>query len=109
MKSSRTLRGALWIVGEYATDQDGIELCMERICECIGKVPIIDAHSITSDEDDGLDLVSEKVKSPTNGVRRVLADGTYATESAYSVKPVENGNSLFHRTPLRGIVLVFVF
>ncbi|KAJ2995813.1 coatomer subunit beta [Globomyces sp. JEL0801] len=87
MKNSRTLRGALWALGEYADEPELIEMAMERIRESIGAVPILQAEEV-------VDQPSSPSKSPTRGTspsrkqpkttQRVLADGTYATETVFS-------------------------
>ena len=80
-----------------------IESCMEQIRACIGSIPIIDdsADSVNGEYD------ASKDKSPSYAPQnRVLADGTYATESAYSTnKKSASSESLkpFYRQPLRGM------
>jgi coatomer subunit beta len=114
MKSGRTIRGALWIIGEYALDEGLIQEAMEVIASCLGPLPIIDENGDVVEyggiNGNGL---GGSVKSPVTGggggggVKRVLADGTYASESAYSSKsptsissPTSNS-----RVPLRGLTL----
>lgn len=56
-----------------------IENAMVRIKDSIGRLPIVDG------ELDGVEEGGEDhVVAPSSASKRVLADGTYATESAYS-------------------------
>lgn len=77
---------------------------MDVIRSCIGSIPIVDADS--GDTPVTGDIDSVKVKSPAaSAPKRVLADGTYATESAYSTsKSGVTGEALkpYYRQPLRG-------
>jgi coatomer subunit beta len=84
---------------------------MAQIRACIGSIPIIDPESGGSESPTNGEVDSAKAKSPGayNAPTRVLADGTYATESAYSAsKSGANGdvNKPFYRQPLRGKLVI---
>ncbi|EGF82244.1 hypothetical protein BATDEDRAFT_19102 [Batrachochytrium dendrobatidis JAM81] len=114
MRTGRVFRGALWIIGEYALDTTTIEEAFKQIRESIGEVPIMAAEQRLLDEDQE----TTEVVSPTTpkdkkhdvkpAVRRVLADGTYATESALATTQ-HNGRldtgKLSSKPPLRALVL----
>ncbi|KAI8906033.1 adaptin N terminal region-domain-containing protein [Gorgonomyces haynaldii] len=74
LKQSRVLRGALWILGEYCDQVQLMERAKQEIKNSLGPIPMLQE---TLEEE-------EEVKiSPT---KKVLADGTYATESAFVPK-----------------------
>lgn len=67
MKTSKGVRGALWMLGEYCGGAM-VEKCMEAILEGMGG-----AVEDAPEEEKG-----------ASSARKVLADGTYATETIYS-------------------------
>ncbi|KAI5995133.1 coatomer beta C-terminal region-domain-containing protein [Pisolithus albus] len=77
MRSGKVFRGVLWILGEYMEELDAIEMVLAEIRKIIGEIPILAAESM--------------------GRPRVLADGTYATETAFSVSstPLILGGDFF--------------
>jgi coatomer subunit beta len=95
MKAGRTMRGALWIIGEYALESDIIEAAMTEIRACIGALPIVEQEEEA--------VGAETKPQPVTHSQRVLADGTYATETAYS--SVLSPTVTMSRHPLRTLVL----
>lgn len=98
VKSSKVLRGALWILGEYALNETSIKESWKFIRGSVGEVPILaserkqhgggeDSAANNNDNDDdgeaGSDAADGLVKKPKKGPT-ILPDGTYATESALS-------------------------
>lgn len=90
VRAGKVYRGALWIIGEYSLEANDIRDAWKRIRASLGEIPILASEQRLLDEH--LDGTEEKKKeeqvngngkaaAPT-GSRRVLADGTYATESA---------------------------
>ena len=97
MKAGRTMRGALWIIGEYALESDIIDAAMNEIRACIGALPIVE-------QEEDAPAVGVETKSPAVvTTQRILADGTYATETAYSA--VVSPTTATSRLPLRTLVL----
>ena len=104
-KAGRVYRGALWIVGEYCDTETDIRAAWKQIRASIGEVPILAAEqrsletSSRTEEDTG--VVETTVQTKT----RVLADGTYATESAIDntakLEPLASTN----KPPLRTLIL----
>jgi coatomer subunit beta len=111
MNTGKVLRGALWIIGEYASDcsciqlfNPAIEMALAKIRQSIGPIPILAAE-----EQAALALESPvenseepRLKSPVKN--RVLADGTYASESAYIARKksiVATAN-----TPIKSMLLL---
>ena len=86
IKSGKVFRGALWIVGEYSPDATAIQAAFQALRAVLGEIPILAAEQrlleeAGGDEEEEKDKPSE-MKTPSKP--KVLADGTYATESAYT-------------------------
>ena len=94
MKTSSSIRGALWIIGEFSQSLDVINLAMGQIMESVGKIPILDSEI----EGDKEDAVVEQKKTG----RKLLADGTYATESAFT-SGTTAGKDTVIKHPVRSI------
>ncbi|KAF8488690.1 putative coatomer complex beta chain [Gautieria morchelliformis] len=86
IRSGKVFRGALWIVGEYVTELEDIQDTIQEIRKVIGEIPILASEQRLLDEAGGGEEVEkeETAKASTTGKARVLQDGTYATETAYS-------------------------
>ncbi|KAK2462886.1 hypothetical protein APHAL10511_005084 [Amanita phalloides] len=89
IKSGKVFRGVLWILGEYIEEADDIQNAVREVRKVLGEIPILaseqkllDEASMENGEEGSYD--KEKVKSEGGGRPRVLADGTYATETAFS-------------------------
>lgn len=88
IKSGKVYRGVLWIIGEYSEELPDIMSAFGEIRKVIGEVPILASEQRlldeagNEDEDDGKD--KEKAEGGGGGKPRVLADGTYATETAFT-------------------------
>lgn len=88
VRAGKVYRGVLWVVGEYSLETNDIREAWKRIRASLGEIPILASEQRLLDEvpDENnipLDQVNGHSK-PTapSGSRKVLADGTYATESA---------------------------
>ncbi len=44
MKSAKTFRGALWILGEYCDSKDAIQAVMTLLRQSLGDLPIVDTE-----------------------------------------------------------------
>ncbi|CAG8574988.1 6461_t:CDS:10 [Racocetra fulgida] len=88
VKSGKVFRGALWIVGEYCTECQDIEEAWKQIRAGLGEIPILASEQRLLEEaekeEKGEDSVSDNKSANTSSSRRILADGTYATESIFS-------------------------
>ncbi|KAJ2322588.1 coatomer subunit beta, partial [Coemansia sp. RSA 2673] len=91
-KTGRVIRGALWILGEYAESGDEIRAVWAKLREAIGELPLLAAEQREADAaareagegSAAAALSSAEAPRPAqaqSASRRVLADGTYATES----------------------------
>jgi len=90
IKSGKVFRGVLWILGEYVERVSDIQSTLQEIRKVLGEIPILASEQRLLDEASGGDEVEaedgKKEDKPKDGGGRpkVLADGTYATESAYT-------------------------
>lgn len=86
VRAGKVYRGILWIVGEYSLEAKDIRDAWKRIRASLGEIPILASEQRLLEEQDTDDKKEEHTngesKSAPTGSRKVLADGTYATESA---------------------------
>jgi coatomer subunit beta len=87
IKSGKVYRGILWILGEYVESANEIVETFQELRKVLGEIPILaaeqrllDEASVEDEEKKGGDEKKESVTTRP----KVLADGTYATETAYS-------------------------
>jgi coatomer subunit beta len=99
IKSGKVFRGVLWILGEYIETVADIQSSMQEIRKVLGEIPILASEQRLLDEAGGAEdgeaeeggkekekeKEKEKGKAELGGGKpRVLADGTYATETAFT-------------------------
>lgn len=110
IRAARVCSCALWIIGEYCLSLSEVENGISTIKQCLGELPFYTA----SEEGDGADATkrTQQINSSiTVSSRRpaVLADGTYATQSAASETalsaPVLAPGSLVAVGNLRSLIL----
>ncbi|KAG2093746.1 coatomer beta C-terminal region-domain-containing protein [Suillus discolor] len=83
IKSGKAFRGVLWILGEYVESLSDIQATFQDICKVFGEIPIFASEQRLLDEAGGEeDKKEDKVEG--SGRPNVLADGTYATVTAYT-------------------------
>lgn len=88
VRAGKVYRGALWIVGEYSLEAKDIREAWTKIRASLGEIPILASEQSLLEEAPGepqenKELLNGHAKpSAPTGSRRVLADGTYATENA---------------------------
>nr|XP_043638599.1 coatomer subunit beta-1 [Erigeron canadensis]XP_043638600.1 coatomer subunit beta-1 [Erigeron canadensis] len=84
IRSARVCSCALWIISEYCLALSEVESGIATIKQCLGDLPFY----MASEEGDGIESSkkSQQVNSITVSSKRpaILADGTYATQSAAS-------------------------
>ena len=111
VRSGKVYRGALWIVGEYCVEEKDIREAWKRIRSSLGEIPILSSEQRLLDEqpDENAEPSSPSQASAPTGSRKVLADGTYATESALtsesSVKAKLEAVKAAQKPPLRALIL----
>ncbi|EFX00401.1 coatamer subunit protein [Grosmannia clavigera kw1407] len=115
VRAGKVYRGILWIVGEYSLNAADIREAWKRIRASLGEIPILASEQRLLDHaDDGEvkepeQLNGHKQSAPT-GSRRVLADGTYATETALTSQTSASAAKLeavkaAQKPPLRQLIL----
>lgn len=115
VRAGKVYRGALWIVGEYSLQENDIKEAWKRIRASLGEIPILASEQRLLDEANNEDAEpKEQVnghanKSAPSGSRKVLADGTYATESALTsdsaAKAKLEAVKAAQKPPLRQLIL----
>ena len=89
IKSGKVYRGVLWILGEYVESANEIVDTFQEVRKVLGEIPILAAEQRLLDEttpthDDEDKREGDEKKESVTTRPKVLADGTYATETAYS-------------------------
>jgi coatomer subunit beta len=115
VRAGKVYRGSLWIVGEYSLEENDIKEAWKRIRASLGEIPIVASEArLLEEQPEGDALLNEqanghnKPAQPT-GSRKVLADGTYATESALTSQASANAKldavKAAQKPPLRQLIL----
>lgn len=115
VRAGKVYRGVLWVVGEYSLEERDIREAWKRIRASLGEIPILASEQRLLDEvpDENAALKeqlngSAKPTGPT-GSRKVLADGTYATESALTSQSAAAARleavKAAQKPPLRQLIL----
>ncbi|KAF0295872.1 Coatomer subunit beta [Amphibalanus amphitrite] len=82
--SVRVHRAATWILGEFATTADDVQSVLTQVRQALGELPLVEderrraAGQATDEEPSQQQQTVQKL---------VTADGTYATQSAFSAAP----------------------
>lgn len=114
IKSSKIHRAAVWILGEYVEGAQILEV-IAAIQQTLGEIPMVDAEQrrLAGDQTeeqqqqqqqqgsaggDTTATTTTATTTTTNSSNKVTSDGTYATQSAYSLAPVAKKEK---RPPLR--------
>ena len=87
IKSGKVYRGVLWIIGEYSEDVPDILSVFQELRKVIGEIPILSSEQRLLDDtskEDGEEKEKEVAPATSGNKPRVLADGTYATETAFT-------------------------
>lgn len=115
VRAGKVYRGILWIVGEYSLEEKDIRDAWKRIRASLGEIPILASEQRLLDNVDGEEEADKdqvnghsKPAAPT-GSRRVLADGTYATETALTSQSSATAKleavKAAQKPPLRQLIL----
>lgn len=106
IRSVKVHRAALWILGEYVVDTANILQVIEAVNQAIGEIPIVEAEQKkllgetateeSANQQDGTAAAGGKTISTAGS--KVTSDGTYATQSAFSLAPIAKKEQ---RPPLR--------
>ena len=114
VRAGKVYRGVLWIIGEFSLEAKDIRDAWRGIRASLGEIPILSSEQRLLDEasegKESTDQVNGHSKpAAPSGSRKVLADGTYATESALTssaaakakLEAVKNSQ----KPPLRQLIL----
>jgi coatomer subunit beta len=101
IKSTKIHRSAMWILGEYAASSKEVIEVFDVIQQTLGEVPIVEmeqrklsAENVENEQQNGPSAVTQTTTTTT----KITSDGTYATQSAFSVPAATKKE---HRPPLR--------
>ncbi|XP_058057120.1 coatomer subunit beta [Anopheles bellator] len=98
IKSSKIHRTTLWILGEYANSVQDIMEVIGIVNRTLGEVPIVEAEQARLAGAEGSNGEEQKATETVNSTNKVTSDGTYATQSAFSIALV---TKKVERPPLR--------
>lgn len=84
IKSGKVYRGVLWIIGEYSEDVPDILSAFQEIRKVVGEIPILASEQRLLDDASKDEEEEEAAPVTSSSKPRVLADGTYATETAFT-------------------------
>ncbi len=85
IKSGKVYRGVLWILGEYAEDVREIQDIFREMRKVLGEIPILASEQRLVEEASAEEGEEKKDEVKTESSKpKVLADGTYATETAFT-------------------------
>ncbi|KAK3725090.1 coatomer subunit beta [Vermiconidia calcicola] len=115
VRAGKVYRGSLWIVGEYSLEESDIQNAWKRIRSSLGEIPIVASEArLLEEQPNGEPNFNEQMNghskpSAPTGSRKVLADGTYATESALTSQSSEKARldavKAAQKPPLRQLIL----
>ena len=113
VRAGKVYRGALWVIGEYSLQENDIREAWKRIRASLGEIPILASEQRLLDEASDESAVEPKEqvnghgKAAPSGSRKVLADGTYATESALTSSAAAKLEAVkaAQKPPLRQLIL----
>lgn len=115
VRAGKVYRGALWVIGEYSLNENDIKEAWKRIRASLGEIPILASEQRLLDEANSDEpeqqpqQVNGDAKPKPAQSKRVLADGTYATESALtstaSSKAALEAVKAASKPPLRQLIL----
>ena len=115
VRAGKVYRGALWIVGEYSLEANDIREAWKKIRASLGEIPILSSEQRLLEEVP--DEKKEQEEQPNGhpkastpkGSRKVLPDGTYATESALTSQSAADAKleavKAAQKPPLRQLIL----
>lgn len=114
VRAGKVYRGILWIIGEYSLEEKDIRDAWKRIRASLGEIPIVASEQRLLEAQDDDEKTEEQVNGSSkpaapSGSRRVLADGTYATETALTSQSTATAKleavKAASKPPLRQLIL----
>lgn len=102
IRSTKIHRSAMWILGEYAASAKEVIEVFDVIQQTLGEVPIVEMEQKKLNSENNSENEHQNGTSPaaptTVTTTKITSDGTYATQSAFSVPAVAKKEN---RPPLR--------
>lgn len=83
IKSVAVLRVSLWIIGEYCESIEDLDISFTQVKKQLGPMPLYTPPNDEEQTTSTVENTNETKKVPKTTNTKVLADGTYATQSAY--------------------------
>ncbi|KAL4985827.1 adaptin N terminal region-domain-containing protein [Aspergillus falconensis] len=109
VRAGKVYRGVLWVVGEYSLEESDIRQAWKKIRASLGEIPILASEQRLLDEVPEDTLPKEQVNGHGKSAPKVLADGTYATESALTSQSTAAARlqavKAAQKPPLRQLIL----
>ncbi|KAK4159226.1 adaptin N terminal region-domain-containing protein [Cladorrhinum sp. PSN259] len=114
VRAGKIYRGILWIIGEYSLESKDIRDAWVGIRASLGEVPILASEqrlldNMDSEENKEQDEQANGQSKPATSSRKVLADGTYATETALTSQSAAAAKleavKASQKPPLRQLIL----
>ncbi|KAM7263323.1 hypothetical protein ACFE04_001006 [Oxalis oulophora] len=84
IRAARVCSCALWIIGEYCLSLSEVESALSTIKQCLGELPFYSVSEDGENTDNSKKVVQVPATAVSSRRPAVLADGTYATQSAAS-------------------------
>jgi len=102
IRSVKIHRATLWILGEYCIRVEDMQALMSEIRQSLGELPIVEDEMKKAAGEESMEDESVAAMGGGGGVQKlVTADGTYATQSAFSASSSASTKKAGDRPPLR--------
>ncbi|KAL4766243.1 coatomer subunit beta [Aspergillus foveolatus] len=109
VRAGKVYRGVLWVVGEYSLEESDIREAWKKIRASLGEIPILASEQRLLEEVPEDTLPKEQINGHGKSAPKVLADGTYATESALTSQSAAAARlqavKAAQKPPLRQLIL----
>jgi coatomer subunit beta len=113
VRAGKVYRGSLWIIGEYCQEEKTLQLAWKRIRTSLGEIPILQSEQRAleeMDEGESEEKTNGHAEAPKTVTKtKVLADGTYATETALTSEASQKSKleavRAAQKPPLRQMIL----
>jgi len=108
IKASRVLRTALWILSEYSATSDEVDRVFTSVKEGYGDLPFFTEDETEEENKEGKEkkpAAPAVQPQPTRSRARVLADGSYATQSAITESAAPQASAVSSGPGLRAALL----
>ena len=81
----RVHRAATWILGEFAASAEDVQSVLTQVRQALGELPLVDDERRRAAGESADDDPAQQQQQTVQ--KLVTADGTYATQSAFSAAP----------------------